>query len=186
MYHIKNDKRSQTSAKLISEALTRCLQKKDFSKITISDLQRESTVGRATFYRLFDNLSDVLAYQCDMIFEEVRQRIDSLDENVNNESVVIFIESWMNHHKLLETIFECNRTDILIEAHRKRADDIKHFFYPEHSMTDVEFDYWIAISTSTLIALLTMWVYHGKKDSAREVLQHASVAAKVSRNLNLF
>ena len=78
MYHIKKDKRSQTSARLISEGLTKCLQKKDFSKITITDIQKESYVGRATFYRLFDKLPDVLAYQCDQVFEDVLQNIKEM------------------------------------------------------------------------------------------------------------
>ena len=64
MYHIKNDVRSQKSAKFISEGLQKCLAYKTFSEITITDVLRASYVGRATFYRLFDNLSDVLAYLC--------------------------------------------------------------------------------------------------------------------------
>ena len=63
MYHIKSDKRSRTSAKLICDAMLRCLDEKPFSEITIVDLQKESTVDvllfivcstvRKTFWNIF-------------------------------------------------------------------------------------------------------------------------------------
>lgn len=38
MYHIKEDKRSKTSAKLIVSGLYNCLKHKKFDDITISDI----------------------------------------------------------------------------------------------------------------------------------------------------
>lgn len=73
MFHIKPDKRSQTSAKLIVGGLYACLAVKPFSGISISDIQRESSVGRATFYRLFDTVTDVLEYECDNVFRNMLQ-----------------------------------------------------------------------------------------------------------------
>ena len=70
MFHIKPDKRSQTSANLIVEGLFECMRTKNFSEITITDLQKVSTVSRTTFYRLFDKISDVLEFQCENIFEK--------------------------------------------------------------------------------------------------------------------
>ena len=61
MYHIKKDKRCQQSAQMIIEGLNQCLAEKEFAKITVSDIQRKTGVSRATFYRLFDDTSDVLA-----------------------------------------------------------------------------------------------------------------------------
>lgn len=67
MYHIKADKRSLASARLISQGLNRLLQAKDFDSITVTDIVNEAGVGRATFYRLFDNTTDVLTYSCFLI-----------------------------------------------------------------------------------------------------------------------
>lgn len=67
MYHIQKDIRAQKSAKLIGEGMLKCLGEKRFEEISVSDVQRASSVGRSTFYRLFDNTADVLAYLCDGI-----------------------------------------------------------------------------------------------------------------------
>ena len=71
MYHIKNDKRAQTSAELICAGLLACMREKPFARITITDVQRASTVSRSTFYRNFDGLEDVLALLCDRGFQTV-------------------------------------------------------------------------------------------------------------------
>lgn len=60
MYHIKNDKRAEKSAKLICDAMLQLISTKSFSEITVSDIQRVSSVSRSTFYRCFDCLADVL------------------------------------------------------------------------------------------------------------------------------
>lgn len=62
MYHIKNDKRCQKSAARIGEAFRTVLAGKQLSEITVTDIQKASGVGRSTFYRLFDNIDDVLLY----------------------------------------------------------------------------------------------------------------------------
>lgn len=68
MYHISKDKRTIESARLIYEGLLECLKTKAFDQITVSDLQKESGVARSTFYRAFDNISDVLYWKCDTRF----------------------------------------------------------------------------------------------------------------------
>lgn len=85
MYHIKQDKRAKASVELICKGLIDCLSKKNFADITISDIQRSSTVSRSTFYRNFDCLEDVLSLICDRVFEdafssgrgEIRQEVFS-------------------------------------------------------------------------------------------------------------
>lgn len=56
MYHIKNDKRARASTELICAGLLACMKEKPFARITITDVQRASTVSRSTFYRNFDCL----------------------------------------------------------------------------------------------------------------------------------
>ena len=78
MYHIKQDRRSRASADEIARGLNTCLKTMPLSAVTITDLHRATGVSRATFYRLFDNIEDVLVYQCDQMLESMR---DSCAEN---------------------------------------------------------------------------------------------------------
>ncbi len=71
MYHISNDKRARQSSELIYQGLLACLKHKNFDEITVTDLQKASGVARTTFYRAFDNMSDILYWKCDLCFQEV-------------------------------------------------------------------------------------------------------------------
>ena len=71
MYHISKDKRALQSSELIYNGLLECIKKKPFDQISVSDLQKASGVARSTFYRAFDNISDVLYWKCDTCFYEV-------------------------------------------------------------------------------------------------------------------
>ena len=81
MYHIKNDKRARASTELICAGLLACMKEKPFARITITDVQRASTVSRSTFYRNFDCLEDVLALLCTGKPNKVIARDLSLSEN---------------------------------------------------------------------------------------------------------
>ena len=71
MYHIKSDRRSQASANELARGLNVCLKSMPLSTITVSDLHRITGISRATFYRLFDTIEDVLVYQCDQMLTKV-------------------------------------------------------------------------------------------------------------------
>ncbi|CTO60987.1 TetR family transcriptional regulator [Streptococcus pneumoniae] len=77
MYHIKADKRSLASARLISQGLNRLLQAKDFDSITVTDIVNEAGVGRATFCRLFDNVTDVITYSYYIIAHPTLEKIQN-------------------------------------------------------------------------------------------------------------
>ena len=68
MIHIQQDPRAIRSAGLIADGLTACLARMPFGEVTVTSVCRAAGVGRATFYRLFDNTADVLDYRCGQVF----------------------------------------------------------------------------------------------------------------------
>ena len=171
MYHIKNDKRSRRSAELIYTGLMRCLERKSFSEITITDVQKESYVGRATFYRLFDSLSDVLLYQCDRLFEQIFQKIRDNPEATMEARTMAFINGWIQHHKVIEAIVESNRIEILYESHIRTANELKEFLYRNSDMDEMHAEYNTIMLTTMLAGVFTIWVKRGKKETARELYE---------------
>ncbi|MBW4082614.1 TetR/AcrR family transcriptional regulator [Paenibacillus sp. S150] len=71
MYRIGNDKRKTQSAKLICLGMEKLTQIQDYNDISITQIICVSGVGRATFYRLFDDKSDVVLYQMESVFKPV-------------------------------------------------------------------------------------------------------------------
>ncbi len=168
MYHISDDLRAKRSARRIGEGLLRCLKNKNLLEITVTDVQKTAEVGRATFYRLFDNVADVLSYLCDNVFEKVGKEFPT-DNRSPKATSLKFIEEWMNNKTLLQAILDCNRADILYNAHSKYLGENKDFFFPDLSISREQMTYLMMTMTACTSACLTAWLKTGAKESPEEL-----------------
>lgn len=162
MYHIKEDKRSRNSANLIYGGLLECLKKKNLDDITITDICNNCTVSRATFYRLFDNIDDILQYQVDLTLKNVDKLvISSKPENFYH----IIIEACYGDGNLFKTIFFSNRYDLLFRTYeqfsQKYESAIQHISCETKSQLHFDF----SILTGILVGTLSNWVKYGQKES---------------------
>ena len=177
MYHIQDDKRVQTSVKLIADALLALLEEKPFSQITVTDLQLRSTVSRSTFYRSFDRPEDVLAYLCDQGFETALRKAEPSAQALG----VAGFRYWMHNTAVLEAIVEVHRTDILFASLRRALTQAQHL--PLLSDRAAENDYFVAIVTSVMTGILTTWIEHGKRETPEEVFERVSAGMEAAVQL---
>lgn len=182
MYHVKTDKRSQTSARLISEGLLECMKKKDFTQITITDIQRASGVGRSTFYRLFDNVADVLAYMCDKQFEKIICDFNELPIITTDEFLLLNIKSWMESIDLIKALYSSDRLDLLFRASRSSINKVRDIFVTEFGVRDdlnfseSELDYGLAGLLCAMMGVLGVWADRGRKETPEELLRIIKLA----------
>lgn len=169
MYHISEDKRAKKSAELIGNGLLRCLENKDFADITVTDVQRAATVGRATFYRLFDNTADVLSYLCDGIFEQAGKEYQQLQKCSADTTTLTFIRIWMENKILLKAIVDNNRMDFIFRAHMKYLTPIKEEVFPGRELDEAQTIYLMTMLTACTSAFLTAWLINGAAESAEEL-----------------
>ena len=169
MYHIKNDKRAQTSTELICAGLLACMREKPFARITITDVQRASTVSRSTFYRNFDCLEDVLALLCDRGFQTVFSGYNALPPEQRGNLPKAVFHYWFHNSAVLEALVQIHRTDILFDSLRRSTGLIEAL----RPLTDdrAQFDYFAAIIASGMIGVLTVWVEHGKTETEAQMVQ---------------
>lgn len=168
MFHIKNDKRALRSADLIQQGLVKCLKYKEFNEITISDIQRESSISRATFYRLFDNIYDVLYYYCDLLATSMEDHFTKGDSNNIENFLSYSLSFWLDNYEFLEAIFTSNRVDILQTVMQEHSEHFKELL-DLRMISKTEMDYFIPAATSLLSSILITWIGHGKKESSEEL-----------------
>ena len=171
MYHIKSDKRAQASAQLIGNAMMELLKVKNFDAISVSDIQRQSTVGRATFYRLFDNTVDVLSWLCNQIFDTMANRNASPTENMV-ESMTSFIGAWMEHEVLLQAIIRSGHIEVIYEMLYRRMKEAGDLLFPDLQLETAKADYLVSIASTALIGGLSAWLKHGKTESPEQVFEN--------------
>ncbi|MBQ9438279.1 MAG: TetR/AcrR family transcriptional regulator [Lachnospiraceae bacterium] len=177
MYHIVNDKRAKVSARLIYEGLLECLKKKPFNKITIRDIQEASGVGRATFYRHFDSLSDVLMAKCDKVFEELANKLDanhSFDnlENLDHDNYLLeVIQHIYDNWEIFEILVSVDRRDILYNCQMRYMKDRTRKYLPDFDENTVEFQLTSHMRAGVLESIINMWLEDDRKEKPEEIVE---------------
>jgi len=173
MYHIKDDKRMMKSSELLYQGLVSCMNRKEFSKITIADLSEASTVGRATFYRNFDNITDILYWKLNQQFSENLNEYVDMNPypNLRTGFLLHVFNYWTRNSETLEYLLKINRIDIVYKCSLENSHIIVNHMKKQAQIPDFSYDYFIAIRFGILIGIMDTWVKSGKKENADEIVR---------------
>ncbi|HAX72389.1 MAG TPA: hypothetical protein DCY20_02565 [Firmicutes bacterium] len=169
MYHIKKDKRSVQSSQAIYNALMIIAQDKLCKNISITEIVSQAQVGRATFYRNFDCIDDVLRYKLDQNLDQMCEKIKSFyslskDPISPSTSTTLkpILQYIYDNSAVYQVLVDNERYDLLRENFIKL---IKDFWlslceqpnYLPDSVTK-NFEYFLEVHASLLIAIITKWI----------------------------
>lgn len=169
MYRINKDKRVTASAERIVNGLLKCLERKSFNEISVSDIAREAGVSRATFYRLFDTPTDILEYSCNNFADNIVRKYKASNFINQTDASKFILEQWMVHADVIEALMKCGRAGLLMRAMENHMREIP----PKDAgkFTPEELDYVKAVVFSQMSAMLMIWVKHGKKEPVEMLLR---------------
>ena len=171
MYHISQDPRTIKSADLIWQGLVNCLQEKALLDITVTDLHKVSSVSRATFYRLFDRVEDVLHYHCQQVYQEILSYIEQQLPEHQETFFLLFIERWLKEEDLITILVQHQQLDLLYQLHLQHREIVRQLFSQKHALSESQLDYLLAMLASLVPASMKVWYDHGKKEDAGAILQ---------------
>lgn len=100
------DRRVKYTKKVIKDTFITLLEEKDINKITVSEICKLADINRATFYRYYLDVYDLL----DKIEEEFVNTLKSADDNMNNEYTVYsfakpILSTFLENKKLVKVLF---------------------------------------------------------------------------------
>ncbi|MGI6003537.1 MAG: TetR/AcrR family transcriptional regulator [Lachnospiraceae bacterium] len=178
MYHIKSDLRAQRSSEQMFQGLLRCMEKKNFDKISISDVTKESSVSRATFYRNFDSMIDILYWKCNQLFNQVltdycRQACD----NDKHESLVCYVfRFWIERSHMIEVLLSGGRSDIIYNSFYNNGSIVLDYLNKKYNGKQApgrdrmrDYKYFLAICTGIFVGVFQVWIENGKQENAQEL-----------------
>jgi AcrR family transcriptional regulator len=159
---------------LIRDGFYALLSEKDFGAITVSEIAERAGVGRATFYRLFDDKLDILRYDLDRVINDALRLAGRLG---SRESVTLYdfafagSEFWLREEN--RTLFfhleKCGRLDFLEkkieERLRRNILPIKDLF----GFDDREWEYFIPIQVAVSVTALRA-VIHSFPEASEDVI----------------
>ncbi len=184
MYHIKQDRRSQTSASQIVQGLQECLKTTPLKSITFSDLHRATGISRATIYRLFDTPEDILIYQLDQMTERTMEAHQQGQGLSSRELLEETIRLGLQNYEFLRALVENGRLDLLFRYTEKS-------FHQMEAITSslpvdlgkVERDYIIAYLSMSMVASQITWARNGQQETPRDLVAYLKRYAQVVSKL---
>ena len=173
MYHIKPDKRAQASAECIAAGLVHCLQTTPLHAVTVSDLHRASGVSRATFYRLFDTVEDVLQYRLDQMIRQAAGAAGQQQHDTTRQLVEAMVQTGMEHHDFLKLLVDNGRLDLLYRyaSQMFAVPALTRSLCPPDT-TPLEQQYLVNQLAMSIVATLITWERNGRKETAAQITQY--------------
>lgn len=173
MYHIKDDKRTKITTQLISEALTSLILENQWEKLTITALAKRAQVGRATFYRNFDFIEDVLKFQVDKAMDEsfdyIYNQIKRFPYFYEIDLYNLFFIYWNQHDILLKVLLMSNQRSLFKNQFSSLYYQKLLFIQKLLNIKDSHWSYFVVLRSSILSDGLFEWIQKGKKESPEEI-----------------
>lgn len=179
MYHIANDPRAKRSADLIADTVVALAQHTEFAEISIAAIQRNSTVSRSTFYRLFDTTVDVLAYRCDQMVDAITADMAQFNQQSLHEAQITFIQACMAHVDLLQALAASGHTAILRDAHRRNLPNIIARLPLVTVIGAATADYVNSMLVDILPSAMFVWLQHGRQEDAETVFEQIKSGTQI-------
>ena len=158
MYHIPRDRRAERSAERIFGSLMACQGARGAADASVTEIAAGAGVGRSTFYRLFDNPTDVLLWKCDQVLGEALERAGG--QGSMDEVFTTFIAAWLEQRKLLQALLRSNMADLLFEAHMGRMDEIERVFFEGETLEGAQREYLVTMLASMMATAFKLWERH--------------------------
>ncbi|MDR3216204.1 MAG: TetR/AcrR family transcriptional regulator [Clostridiaceae bacterium] len=170
MYRIGNDKRKRDSAKLICDGLNTLMQKKPYSMLTVTEIAECAGVGRATFYRLFDDKSDVILYQTEGISLALLEHFSSEKTTGIDDLLNALFDIWLNQKALFFALMESNLYE-WFQTQVVSTIETKFSFIKEVAQLDTRsWKYFINVRVSMLFAALRVAITQFPDDTPASVI----------------
>lgn len=114
----KQDRRSQRTRHLLSEALVELIREKDYNTITVSDIIDRANVGRSTFYAHYQDKDDLFVGELDRVIEVLSRRIPKQEESPFFPSLGLFRHVG-EEYELYKALLWSSGIDLLIKHLQK-------------------------------------------------------------------
>ena len=185
MYQETIDKRVIRTRMKLFNALRQLLDEKPIHSISVIEITKIAGIGRASFYRHFNSLEDILKWRIQYEDNDLKQMFLQIQDRPVAEIILFFLQAWMQRNPLLVCLIKSNRMDILeaqiledqkaleflIEGRISNARVPYRSRAPSHAILadNTTSGYIDTILSGLLSSILVKWVEEGKKETPEEL-----------------
>lgn len=172
MFHNeKEDIRVRYTRQWVFEALNQLLKEYTIKELTISKVIQKSGVSRATFYRHFSSIEDVVKQQVDEFFKSFHNEmmVEYTSNPPKDERVLIqrFFEKINRNHMLIDVVISLKLDYLMVNEIYNIISFLRNAYYPDVTNNPVAEQYALEMVASSAWTLLSRWHKRGKVESGR-------------------
>ncbi len=181
---MKHEITSLNTKKTLSESLKNIMRKKNFTKITVSEIISDCGVNRKTFYYHFEDIYALLKWTFENEAVEIVKHFDLI---VDYEEAILFVMDYIEKN---EYIINCAYDSI-------GRDEMKRFFISDfnelvyclienaenETNTHIDDEYKTFLCnfyTEALAGILIDWIKNRRERNRKQVIDYLSVTLKAS------
>lgn len=112
------DRRIQYTKKIIKETCLELLSEKDITKVSVSELCKKADINRATFYRYYLDIFDLLKKIEDDFVTELKNSYKDFNSKDNEfyDYILALLKTCLNNKKLVKILFYSNNSITFLNA----------------------------------------------------------------------
>ena len=173
------DRRVKYTKKTIKDTFINLLNEKEINKITVSEICKQADINRATFYRYYLDVYDLLdKIKDDFVTELISNSINADSSTVSSYAKPL-LEAFLNHKELVQVLFKNQQStyfldDILAIAYEKCKERWKKDL-PDLEEEDIE--YATVYIFNGALGIINFWI---KNDFDKSVDEIANIIEKLS------
>ena len=159
----ETDKRYEANRQVklkIARALTKLMDTKAFSDISVTDIITTAGVARASYYRNFHSKEEVLIKITDDIMEEYRKRAEKLENDFfSYEAILLIFRYFKTYKKFILSVYKAGLAYIYLDLFDQEL---------ENHMGDMPYNdihrYKVYFYSGALYNVFLKWLQNGMKE----------------------
>ncbi|WP_267379621.1 TetR/AcrR family transcriptional regulator [Bacillus sp. GM_Baccil_2] len=156
---------NEVTKEAIYIALLQLMKKKDFQKITITDITNRAGVSRMAFYRNFQSKGEILADRLDDLFKEYYGGILLKGVSSPHDFSVSFFVYFRNHSGLVKAMLQAQLHTELRSKFNQYVENIYTNIYKNQSINSYE----IKFLVGGILNILINWIESNMKESNEDM-----------------
>lgn len=161
---MNNEEKNTYVKSKILESTISLLSKKKISEISISEVVEDAMVARASFYRNFQSIEDVLYKEENRLVAEFNKKYKT---NEHQNIKIFFYElakHLKEHQQFYEVLYKSNLTHIVQETIQEK---MKKHIYPKNNIER----FGLSFFSYGIYGWILSWIQNGMKDNPEDLLK---------------
>lgn len=114
--NMNNEEKNRYVRKQLLKTLLQMLKTKQIEEISVSDLVRKAGVGRASFYRNYVSVQDVLLQESDRLMAAWEEQSEADSSASSNSLLISLLDFYKEHKRFYLALYKAGLSDIVMHT----------------------------------------------------------------------